>query len=175
MQTLLKRVRGAVGMGLTWAGLWSAVGALVAVSTWTNLPGVLTRLDWIVGFAAQFAVLGFVGGMAFSTVLGVIEGHRRFDQMSVPRFAVWGALGGLAMWAARGTIGWSVMGFLNTVGVSGLNWGYGLSGGIIVVLGAGCSTGSLLLARRVGDQELLEAGERVAGVGLTAREVRELL
>ena len=175
MNTWLKRIRGAVGMGLTWAGLWSAVGAVVAVSTWTNLPGLPTRLDWIVGFAAQFAVLGFVGGVAFSTVLGVIEGRRRFDQMSLPRFAVWGALGGLAMWAARGSIGDSVMGFLNTVGVPGLNWSYALSGGIIAILGAGCSTGSLLLARRIDDRELLEAGEGVAGVGQTTREVRELL
>ncbi|MCA1791499.1 MAG: hypothetical protein LC667_17120, partial [Thioalkalivibrio sp.] len=108
-------------------------------------------------------------------VLGVIEGRRRFDQLSLPRFAVWGALGGLAIGVARGTIGWSVMMLLNTVGVHGLNWGYGLSGGIIVILGAGCSAGSLLLARRADDRELLEAGEGIAGVGLTAGEVRELL
>jgi hypothetical protein len=171
MKTWLKLIRGAVGMGLTWAGLWSAVGALVAVSTRPNLPGLPTRLDWIFGFAAQFAVLGFVGGIGFSTVLGVIEGRRRFDQMSLARFAAWGALGGLAIWAARGTIGYSVMGFLNAVGVPALNWSYGLSGGIIVMLGAGCSAGSLLLARRVDDREFLESGERVAGVGLTAREV----
>ena len=161
-------------MGLTWAVSWSAIGALIAV-----LPGTLQGFpltpEWIVGFAAQFAVLGFVGGAAFSVALGVIEGRRRFDQMSLPRFAVWGAFGGLTMWAARGTIGWSVMDFLEGVGVRGLNWAYALSGGVIVLLGAGCAAGSLALARSVDDQELLEASEGVAEVGLTGGEVRELL
>ena len=174
MKTWLKRIRGAVGMGLTWAGLWSAVGALLSVSTWMNLQGFPMTLDWIAGFAVQFAILGFIGGATFSTAVGVIEGRRRFDQLSLPRFAMWGALGGLAMWVARGTIGWSVMLILNSVGVHGLNWGYGLSGGAIVLLGAGCSAGSLLLARRVDDRELLEAGEGIAGIGFTAGEVREL-
>jgi hypothetical protein len=174
MTNWLKRIRGAVGLGLTWAVSWSAIGALVAV-----LPGTVRGFplapEWIVGFAVQFAVLGFVGGAAFSVVLGVIEGRRRFDQMSRPRFAVWGAFGGLIMWAARGTIGWSVMDFLESVGVQGLNWAYALSGGVIVLLGAGCAAGSLALARSVDDQELLEAGEGVAQVGLTDKGVRELL
>ena len=174
MTNWLKRIRGAVGLGLTWAVSWSAIGALVAV-----LPGTLQGFPlapvWIVGFAAQFAVLGFVGGATFSVILGVIEGRRRFDQMSLPRFAVWGAFGGLMMWAARGTIGWSVMDILEGVGVQGLNWAYAVSGGVIVLLGAGCAAGSLALARSVGDQELLNAGESVADVGLTDKEVRELL
>lgn len=175
MKNWMKRIRGAVGMGLTWAVLWSAIGALVAVLPWTMPAGFPIRLEWIVGFAAQFAVLGFFGGAAFSVVLGVVEGRRRFDQMSLSRFAVWGAFGGLMMWAARGTIGWSVMDSLGSVGVQGLNWGFAVSGGIIVLLGAGCAAGSLALARSVDDQELLESGEGPAEVGLTDKEVRELL
>jgi hypothetical protein len=137
--------------------------------------GFPIRLEWIVGFGAQFAVLGFVGGAAFSVVLGAIEGRRTFDQLSLSRFAVWGAFGGLMMWAARGAVGWSVMGLLGSVGVQGLNWAYAVSGGVIVLLGAGSAAGSLALARSVDDPELLEAGEGVAEVGLTAKEMRELL
>ena len=175
MTSWLKRIRGAVGMGLTWAVLWSAIGALVAVLPGTMPAGFPIVLEWIVGFAAQFAALGFVGGAAFSVVLGVTEGRRRFDQMSLPRFAVWGAFGGVMMWAARGTVGWSMMDLLGSVGVQGFNWAYAVSGGVIVLLGAGSAAGSLALARRVDDQELLEAGEGVAEVGLTDQEVRELL
>lgn len=162
-------------MGLTWGVLWSAIGALVAVLPGAMPAGFPIQLEIVVGFAAQFAALGFIGGAAFSVVLWVTEGRRSFDQMSLPRFAVWGAFGGLIMWAARGTIGWSVMDFLGSVGVPGLNWGYAVSGGIIVLLGAGSAAGSLALARSVDDPDLLEAGEGVAEVGLTDEEARKLL
>ena len=163
MTDWLKRIRGAVGIGLTWAGLWSAIGALLAL-----LPGRITApypipLELLLGLAAQFALqlgtLGFVGGAAFSLVLGATEGRRSFDQMSIPRFAVWGAIGGLLMWAVRDPVGESVMRFLGSVGLPGVIWVYGFSGGIIVLLGAGSAAGTLALARRVGEQELLEGGE----------------
>ncbi len=47
--------------------------------------------------------------------------------------------------------------------------------GIMGLLGAGSAAGSLALARRADDQELLESGEDVADAGLTEREKRELL
>ena len=174
MKKWLKRIRGAVGMGLTWAVSWSAIGALVAVLPGT-MPAGFPILEFVVGFAAQYAALGFVGGATFSVVLGVTEGRHRLDQMSLPRFAVWGAFGGLMMWAVSDTIGHSMMSFLGSVGVPGLSWVEAISGGIIVLLGAGSAAGSLALARRVDDQELLEAGEGVAEAGLTENEVRELL
>ena len=93
MTNWLERVRGAVGLGLTWAVSWFAIGALVAVLPGTMPAGIPIVLEWVVGFAAQFAALGFVGGAAFSVVLRVTEGRRRLDQMSLPRFAAWGAFG----------------------------------------------------------------------------------
>jgi hypothetical protein len=42
-------------------------------------------------------VLGFVAGVIFSVLLALTEGRRRFDQMSLPRFAAWGAAGGLLL------------------------------------------------------------------------------
>ena len=175
MTNWLKRIRGAVGMGLTWAISWSAVGALVAVLPGTMRAGYFPIVPLIVGFATQFAALGFVGGAAFSVVLGVTEGRRRFNQMSLPRFALWGAFGGLIIWAVRVTVGESVMSFLWSAGVPALNGSGAISGGIIVLLGAGSAAGSLALARSVDDQERLAARESVAEVGLTDEEVRELL
>ncbi|NNF15029.1 MAG: hypothetical protein HKN72_17520 [Gemmatimonadetes bacterium] len=179
MTDWLKRIRGAVGMGLTWAGLWSAIGALVAVLPGTIIAPYPIPLEWLVGFsaqfAAQFAVLGFIGGTTFSMVLGATEGRRRFDQMSLTRFAAWGAIGGLMMLAVREPIAESVMRVLVSVGMPGVNWAYGISGSIIVLLGAGSAAGSLALARSVDDQELLEAGEGIVEIGLTDHEVRRLL
>jgi hypothetical protein len=48
-------------------------------------------------------------------------------------------------------------------------------GPIFAVAGAGSAAGSLALARRVEDRELLETSEDVAEVGLSEGEARELL
>ena len=77
--------------------------------------------------------------------------------------------------AARDIIGPSVMGLLGSVGVPGPNWVHAISGGVVVLVAAGSAAGSLALARRADDRELLEAAEGVAEVGLTPSEVRELL
>jgi len=45
----------------------------------------------------------------FGGLLVLTEGRRRFDQMSLPRFAGWGALGGLllsALFARAASLGW---------------------------------------------------------------------
>ena len=43
------------------------------------------------------------------------------------------------------------------------------------MLGASCAVGSLALARRADDQELLQSGEEAAEIGLTEEEKRQLL
>ena len=47
--------------------------------------------------------------------------------------------------------------------------------GAVFLLGAGSAAGSLALARRADDRELLEHGADVADIGLTEEEKRELL
>jgi hypothetical protein len=56
---------------------------------------VVTRFKADAPFPLIFGVLGFIAGVIFSAILALTEGRRRFDQMSLPRFAVWGATGGL--------------------------------------------------------------------------------
>ena len=160
MKKWLKRIRGAVGMGLTWAVAWSPVGLIFAA-----VLGSLEVLAYVV-FGGMFAVAGLIGGGAFSVVLGIAERRRTFDQMSLPRFAGWGALGGLLL---------SVL-LLNSGGGAG---GSALVGVVMVslftLMGAGSAAGSLALARRADDRELLEDGADVADIGLTEEETRELL
>jgi hypothetical protein len=151
METWLRRIRGAIGMGLTWAVTWLVAGLVLLL---------------VVGFGAAdvpfplfFALLGFLAGVTFSGILGLVEGRRRFDQMSLPRFARWGALGGLVLSVGMSAVaGWSA--FLVVAPVFALS-------------GAGCAAGSLALARRAGGGASLGAG--VGEVGLTEDEKRELL
>lgn len=171
----LRRIRGALGLGLTWAAGWSLVGAFLAVlpvAAPVGGPGVLAL---VVGFVVQFAAMGFVGGAAFSAVLGLIEGRRRFDQMSLPRFAAWGALGGLFLSVFKNTIGLFSLGLLGTLGVPAYTVTHAISVGVITLLGAGSAAGSLAVARAVDDRELLEAAAEVADIGLTEDESRDLL
>ena len=87
MKRWLQRLRGAVGTALLWAAGWSGAGLVFAL---LGLFGTLAPADYAV-FAGIFGAMGFVSGAAFSGVLAIIEGRRRFDEMSLPRFAAWGA------------------------------------------------------------------------------------
>jgi hypothetical protein len=129
----LRRIRGALGMGLLWAFACSAVG---------TLPRWVFGVNADAPFPLLFGLFGFFSGITFSAILAVTEGRRTFEQMSVKRFAGWGALGGFLLSAA----------FTRLVG-------FGLGDVLVVVpsfalAGAICASGSLALARRATRREL---------------------
>jgi hypothetical protein len=148
MQNWVRRIRGALGMGVTWAAAWAVVGLLIGVTS-LLLPG----LPWDAFFAVfdaplpALAVPGFVGGAIFSVVLGVAARHRRFEQLSMPRFALWGALGGVLLGlvpAAMVAVGLATIG----KGALGLWQLTAVVSGPLALLSAGSAAGSLALARR---------------------------
>ncbi len=167
MKKWLKRIRGALGMGLIWAAAWGGASMIFLSGLIVfGAPPVGVGLATAIANSALLAAAGLIGGTAFSVVLGITEGRRRFDEMSVPRFAGWGAVGGLVL---------SV--FLLTAGNGAAG---SIVAGVIMIsaatlLGAGSAAGSLALARRADDRELLEHGADVADIGLTEEEKRELL
>ena len=155
MKRWMRRIRGAIGMGLTWAFAWFSAGMALLL---------------VVGFGAAdvpfplgFGLLGFLAGVTFSGVLGIVDGRRRFDEMSLPRFAAWGGLGGLLFSGI----------FVVAAGLEANS--FLLLGSVFGLAGAGCAAGSLALARMAEDQALLETSDDVADVGLSEAEVRELL
>ena len=145
MKKWLRRVRGALGMGLTWAVAWFGAGVIFLSGLLVfGTPPVGTGLVEVVANSILLAVSGFIGGAAFSVVLGIVEGRRRFDELSLARFAAWGALGGALLWIPSGEGVQTVV--------------------ILSLMGAGSAAGSLALARRAEDKELLEAGEEALGL-----------
>jgi hypothetical protein len=159
MKKWLRRIRGAVGMGLSWAIAWFGAGVLLALA----FPGAAD-----VPFPIAWAGFAFVGGVIFSTVLGIGEGRRRFDQMSLPRFAVWGGVGGLLL---SGIFVFAAALLGETTPLEHL----GLLGPVFALAGAGSAAGSLALARLAEDRELLDTSADVAEKGLTEGEAQELL
>jgi hypothetical protein len=147
----LRRIRAAIGMGLTWAVAWFGAGIVMLL---------------VVGFGAAdvpfplfFALLGFFAGATFSGILAIGERRRRFDQMSLRRFAGWGAVGGLLLsgiFVVAAALGGETL------------WGeYLLLGPVFALAGAASAAGSLALARRAKDRALL-------GTEVTEDERREL-
>ena len=94
MRTWLRRIRGAIGMGFTWAVALSALG---------GVPRWVFGVNTDVPIPLLFGVFGFFAGVIFFALLALTERRRTFDQMSLPRFAAWGAIGGLLLAAIFAT------------------------------------------------------------------------
>ena len=174
MKKWLRRVRGAIGMGLTWAVGWAVMGIGIGVAS-IALPFLPWHLFFEIFDAPlpALAVPGFFGGIFYSIVLGVAGRRRRFDELSLPRVAAWGALGGLMLALFPS--------FLVLVGLAHL----GRPDASLVQLtalfavpfmlaGAGSATGSLLIARKA-ERHALGAGDELPDLGLTDAEKHELL
>ena len=154
MHTWLRGVRGAIGMGFTWAAAWFAAGLLprwvFGVNTDAPLPLV-------------FGLFGLIAGVVFSAVLALAEGRHRFDQMSLSRFAGWGAMGGLllsALVAKAGSLGWGdVLALAPT----------------LTVASAICAYGSLAIAQRATRRELPVSRGNTVEVELSDHEKRNCL
>jgi hypothetical protein len=162
MKKWLRRVRGAIGMGLTWGAVWGFAGAIVTLGF---LLKTGSRPD--APFPIVLAAFGFVAGVVFSGVLGLVEGRRRFSQMSLPRFAAWGAIGGLLLSTT----------FVVAVSLGGdpaLLQNLLVVGPAFALAGAGSAAGSLALARRAQHRVLLET-EDMTGAGLSHGNAREAL
>jgi hypothetical protein len=153
-----RRIRAAIGMGLIWGAAWFGAGILLA-----RVPGVYSDLP----FALLFAPLGFVTGIMFSGILVAIEGRRRFDRMSLSRFAGWGAVSGLLLSGI----------FVVGAALRGESlWGeFLVFGPVLAASSAVCAAGSLALARRAESRELPGPSGDPAEADLSHDEHRELL
>ena len=164
MKRWLRRIRGAVGMGLTWAVGWALVGVLIGLGMNLGLP-----MGWFVRvFDAPLpalAVPGFVCGASFSVVLGIAGRRRRFDELSLPRFTAWGALSGLSL---------SLVPVL-AIGAAANAAALSVVAGTLTLLSAFSAAGTLTLARTAEKRELLDAGAEASAVGLSDSEAQELL
>ncbi len=150
----LRRIRGAIGMGFTWGAAWSGAGIVLAV---------VTRFRADAPFPLVFGVLGFIAGVIFSALLVLTEGGRTLDQMSLPRFAGWGAMGGLLLSALF-------------AGAASLGWGDVLAVAPTFALAcAVCASGSLAMARRAVRRDLPDSRGETAEAALTDLEKRKLL
>jgi len=161
-------------MGLAWAAGWAITGVLIGVAS-ILLPG----LPWDAFFEVfdaplpALAIPGFFGGVFFSTVLGIAGRRRRFSELSLPRFAAWGALGGVLLTLFPAAL--VAVGLGSTEGSDTSLWqGLAVVAGPFILLSAASAAGTLLLARKAEGKDPLEISEDVNPTRLGEGKAHEL-
>lgn len=141
-----RRIRGAIGIGLAWGTAWLSAGLVLLLIVGPDAADV--------PFPLGFGFLGFLAGLVFTGVLTVAERGRGFADLSLPRFTLWGGVGGALLAGA-----FVLVTDVPLVAVA-------LLGPIFATAGAACAGGSLALARAA-DRGALEgaAGTRIRGDG----------
>jgi hypothetical protein len=144
-------------MGLTWAAGWALVGMLIGVTS-KLLPG----LPWDRFFEIfdaplpALALPGFFAGASFSIILGIAARHRRFAELSLPRFAGLGAAGGLLVSLVPAAL--VAVGLATPAPGLDIWLATAVISGPLALLSVASASGSLMLARRAEERELLGGG-----------------
>ena len=82
MPSVGRRVRGAIGIGLTWALAWFGAGMVLLLIVGVGAADV--------PFPLFFGLLGFIAGVVFAGILAMGAGPRRLEQLSLARVSGWG-------------------------------------------------------------------------------------
>ncbi len=127
MSPSLKRIRAAFAMGVLWGAGWAIIGGAI-------MEGIFDRDGRILDMWPQtLGIVGFLGGILFAIILGVVGGRRSFSEFSMVDFAALGAVAGVLQGALSIALVHAPVLFL----------------GITIVCSAIAAVGSLGLARMV--------------------------
>jgi len=156
-------MRGAIGMGLTWAIGWAGAGIAIGVAS-----RLLPFLPWDWFFKVfdaplpALAIPGFFGGAFFSAVLSIAGRHRRFEELSLPGFTALGAIGGILLSLFPAAL--LGLGLLSLADPTASIWPLvAVVAGPFTVLGAASAAGTLLLARKSEERDDAIASRAPAG------------
>jgi len=128
MTSLLRRLRGALGIGVTWGVLWAGLGLVFWLLMRALRPGDIDPGEGLGRVLPILSLVGLLSGLGFAGILALAERRRTVGALSLGRVALWGLLGGVAIPLLMGTDG-------------SMGW---LTG----PMGAGFAAASVALARR---------------------------
>ena len=105
MNRLVRKLRGLLGVGLTWGAVWSVIGAGIGTVLGVVAPemwGWTSRVfEWTIGLG----LYGLVSGAGFGALLALREGHKTIFGVSLRRAAIWGVVGAAAAPLLFGALG----------------------------------------------------------------------
>lgn len=124
MNKFLTKLRGLLGVGITWGTLWAGIGAAIGVVVGTVRPEVWQWTNPIIEWALGMGLYGLVSGIGFGTLLTIREGRKTLADLSLRRVALWGLIGGAVvplLFGAAGMFpaGTTLLDVLGAIGVTG--------------------------------------------------------
>ena len=156
MGSWLRRVRGVLGMGVAWA-IGGLGVAFVLEGADNVMPGGIPAIHVVDMWPPVLLVAGFVGGVLFGTLLAIVGGRRRFEELSLPRFTALGAVTGALL-----------------AGLVVATGGPALAVGVMLASGTVGGAASLWVARVAERRGLLAGRPEAAALRASAGEAREL-
>ena len=97
MESLLRRLRGMLGMGITWAVGWAIIMFILGNIVQVVDPDSIDQGEEPWRLALLVSTVGFISGSVFAMIFSSAERRKRIRDLSVLRASVWGALGGAAL------------------------------------------------------------------------------
>jgi hypothetical protein len=97
MRGFLRRCRGVVGMGLTWAVAWSALFFTLGVVIGIFDPDSIDPGEEPILIARIGALIGFVAGAGFGLLISLAEARKKLVHLSLMRAGLWGAIASSAL------------------------------------------------------------------------------
>jgi len=148
----MRTIRGMIGMGLTFsAGVGVVASMILVLPTWLLLGGDSGREMLVM--VIKSSIWAFPIGVAFSGFLAITARGLPFDKLSLPRFAALGAGGGLLLFGLLGVNAWHAWSVMDAIA----------NATILVLLGGGSATATLMLARRAAPA--LKSGDESRSLG----------
>ncbi len=149
----LRRIRGLLGVGVTWGALWGGIGAAIGFVVGLVNPAMWNYMNPVEFWGLGLAAYGFLSGVGFGGLLSLREGRRTLGDLSLKRVALWGVLGSAAVPLVFGALGFFEAGTTVRDIVTAMMLTAGLGGTF--------APGSIAIARRAelaagDDMKLLE-------------------
>jgi hypothetical protein len=128
---MLKKLRAVLGNAITWAAAWAGWAFFLTLSLFLLAPGIvpvpvwfgypLFAVGWEAGLlVAQYAAgMGFIGGVVFSGVLGVLYRRHTLETLRPRRLAAWGGIAGLIFPVVFASAGAALLPFSMSAGLVG--------------------------------------------------------
>lgn len=127
MELWLRKLRGLIGVGLTWGFLWAIIIVAIGAVIWTVDPDSIDPGEGPLFAAAVVGFQGLVAGVGFGLLLAFTEVRKKILDLSLIRVAIWGLLASAALPFVTGM-------------PIGMLW-------FVCLLGAGSATASVAIAR----------------------------
>jgi hypothetical protein len=93
MTSLLRSLRGILGIALAWGAMWAIIFAGLTLVVMAARPQDIGPGEGPIEVGAIMGLVGFLSGLAFGVLLSLAERGKTALELTLTRATVWGVLG----------------------------------------------------------------------------------